>query len=80
MGVALDCGVQSKLLVTDQLEMLELMEHNIRLNDIEDRATALILNWWVDNFSQTLLLLSNLTMSSVGESRYPRLLWNRSPT
>lgn len=45
LGVALECGVQSRLLVTDQQEMLELMQHNIRLNDIEDRAKALILNW-----------------------------------
>ncbi|KAF4124319.1 protein N-lysine methyltransferase METTL21A [Geosmithia morbida] len=46
LGVALECdGMQSRLLLTDQAEMLELMEHNIRLNDVEHRAEALILNW-----------------------------------
>lgn len=47
LGVALACGVQSRLLLTDQNEMLELMELNIKLNEVEDRAKALILNWYV---------------------------------
>jgi tRNA1(Val) A37 N6-methylase TrmN6 len=47
LAVALECGVHSKLLVTDQIEMLELMEHNIQLNHVQDRATAMILNWCV---------------------------------
>ena len=45
--MALECGVQSKLLLTDQQEMLELMQHNIQLNELESRAKALILNWCV---------------------------------
>jgi hypothetical protein len=47
LGVALERGVQSRLLLTDQLEMLDLMKHNIRLNDLEHRAEALVLNWCV---------------------------------
>ncbi|KFA74596.1 hypothetical protein S40288_05803 [Stachybotrys chartarum IBT 40288] len=45
LAVASACGPQGKLLLTDQLEMLELMQHNIVLNNLQDRATALILNW-----------------------------------
>jgi protein N-lysine methyltransferase METTL21A len=45
LAVASACGLQSKLLLTDQLEMLELMQHNIELNNLQDRANALVLNW-----------------------------------
>lgn len=47
LGVALECGVQGRLLVTDRQEMLDLMQHNIRLNDVDGRAKALTLNWCV---------------------------------
>lgn len=48
LGVALECnGVQSRLLLTDQVEMLDLMRHNIELNEVQHRAEALILNWCV---------------------------------
>lgn len=47
LGVALECGVHSRILLTDQLEMLDLMKHNIKLNDVQDRASAMILNWYV---------------------------------
>ncbi|POR34666.1 Uncharacterized protein TPAR_05127 [Tolypocladium paradoxum] len=45
LAVALGCGGGSSLLLTDQDEMLELMKHNIRLNEVESRASALVLNW-----------------------------------
>ncbi|OAQ98935.1 hypothetical protein LLEC1_05377 [Akanthomyces lecanii] len=45
LAVALGCGVESRLMLTDQNEMLELMKHNIDLNQIENKATASILNW-----------------------------------
>ncbi|QUC23209.1 uncharacterized protein UV8b_07450 [Ustilaginoidea virens] len=45
LAVALGCGEECELLVTDQQEMLELMETNIRLNKLEGRAKALVLNW-----------------------------------
>lgn len=33
-------------MLTDQDEMLELMKHNIALNEVDDKATAFILNWY----------------------------------
>ncbi|TWU72415.1 hypothetical protein ED733_002402 [Metarhizium rileyi] len=45
LAVALGCGGQNQLLLTDQEEMLDLMQTNIRLNRVESRATALVLNW-----------------------------------
>lgn len=47
--MALGCSstAESSLLLTDQDEMLELMQHNIRLNGVESRATALVLKWQV---------------------------------
>ncbi|UNI20823.1 Protein-lysine N-methyltransferase efm6 [Purpureocillium takamizusanense] len=48
LAVALACGGRegrSRLLLTDQDEMLELMQHNIRLNEVDARASALVLNW-----------------------------------
>ncbi|KAJ2969145.1 hypothetical protein NQ176_g8826 [Zarea fungicola] len=45
LAVALGCGVESRLMLTDQDEMFELMKHNIGLNNVEDKATASILNW-----------------------------------
>lgn len=45
LAVALSCGVESRLMLTDQDEMLELMQHNIQLNGVEDKATAFVLNW-----------------------------------
>lgn len=47
LAVARGCDVETPMLITDQLEMLALMEHNIRLNEGEDKAKALILNWYV---------------------------------
>ncbi|KAG6041745.1 hypothetical protein E4U41_002172 [Claviceps citrina] len=45
LAVALGCGGNTSLLVTDQQEMFELMDTNIRLNKLEGRAEALVLNW-----------------------------------
>ncbi|KAH7325901.1 putative methyltransferase-domain-containing protein [Stachybotrys elegans] len=45
LAVAQACRLGTKLLLTDQLEMLELMKHNIVLNELQDRVEALILNW-----------------------------------
>ncbi|TLS29680.1 hypothetical protein PpBr36_00859 [Pyricularia pennisetigena] len=47
LAVARGCDIETPMLITDQLEMLALMEHNIRLNEVEDKAKALILNWYV---------------------------------
>lgn len=47
LAVALECKLQNPMLVTDQNEMLELMQHNIKLNGLEPRAQAMVLNWYV---------------------------------
>ncbi|KAF5966034.1 N2 N2-dimethylguanosine tRNA methyltransferase [Fusarium coicis] len=48
LAVALECQLQNQLLVTDQLEMYELMKHNIELNNLQDKAKAMVLNWGED--------------------------------
>ncbi|KAG6015631.1 hypothetical protein E4U54_003216 [Claviceps lovelessii] len=45
LAVALGCGSNTSLVVTDQKEMFDLMDTNIRLNKLEGRAKALVLNW-----------------------------------
>ncbi|KAI1207177.1 putative methyltransferase-domain-containing protein [Annulohypoxylon truncatum] len=46
LAVARGCAVgKHPLLVTDQLEMHSLMEHNIALNNLEGKVQAAILNW-----------------------------------
>lgn len=47
LAVARGCSVETPLYITDQLEMFELMKHNIILNKVQERAKALILNWFV---------------------------------
>lgn len=47
LAVASQCGVHGQLVLTDQQEMLELMRHNIGLNNLEAEATAMVLNWCV---------------------------------
>jgi 16S rRNA G1207 methylase RsmC len=49
LAVALECQLQNQLLVTDQLEMYELMKHNIELNNLQDKAKAMVLNWYVNS-------------------------------
>ncbi len=44
-------------MLTDQNEMLELMKYNIDLNQVENKATASILNWYVFFFFKNLDLL-----------------------
>lgn len=47
LAVAQECPLRNQLLVTDQLEMYELMQHNIKLNNLQDKAKAMVLNWYV---------------------------------
>lgn len=49
LAVAKGCKPQHPLYITDQLEMLELMGHNIVLNEAEGRVNAMILNWFVQH-------------------------------
>ncbi|KAJ4267747.1 Protein-lysine N-methyltransferase efm6 [Fusarium torreyae] len=48
LAVALECTLRNPLLVTDQMEMYELMKHNIELNNLQDKARAMVLNWGED--------------------------------
>ncbi|WXC57704.1 hypothetical protein SNK03_003611 [Fusarium graminearum] len=48
LAIALECSLRNPLLVTDQLEMFELMQHNIELNNLQDKAKAMVLNWGED--------------------------------
>ncbi|KAH7261908.1 putative methyltransferase-domain-containing protein [Fusarium tricinctum] len=48
LAVAQECPLRNQLLVTDQLEMYELMQHNIKLNNLQDKAKAMVLNWGED--------------------------------
>ncbi|SPO06708.1 related to putative N2,N2-dimethylguanosine tRNA methyltransferase [Cephalotrichum gorgonifer] len=45
LAVARGCAIGAPLYITDQLEMFSLMEHNIALNNLEDKVKARILNW-----------------------------------
>lgn len=45
--MAAGCDLQTPLILTDQDVMLELMKHNVQLNELEDKATAMILDWYV---------------------------------
>ena len=45
LAVALGCALTTKLLLTDQLPMLALMEKNIALNQLEDKVTAQVYDW-----------------------------------
>jgi tRNA1(Val) A37 N6-methylase TrmN6 len=45
LAVARGCKVEAPLYITDQLEMEELMQHNIALNGLKDRVKGAILNW-----------------------------------
>jgi tRNA1(Val) A37 N6-methylase TrmN6 len=45
LAVASGCKIEAPLYLTDQAEMESLMQHNIALNGLQDRAKAMILNW-----------------------------------
>lgn len=46
LAVARGCRPDSRLVISDQAEMFSLMEHNIALNGLQDRARAMVLNWY----------------------------------
>ncbi|KAK0614153.1 putative methyltransferase-domain-containing protein [Immersiella caudata] len=45
LTVAKGCILSSPLYLTDQLEMEELMKHNITLNGLDKQVKAMVLNW-----------------------------------
>lgn len=53
--MAAGCDLQAPLILTDQDVMLELMKHNVQLNELEGKATASILDWYVVTCDSPLL-------------------------
>jgi tRNA1(Val) A37 N6-methylase TrmN6 len=49
LAVANGCELELPLVLTDQLEMFLLMKHNIKLNEMQGRVKAAILNWYVSS-------------------------------
>lgn len=49
LAVALGCDISGKLLLTDQENMISLMEQNVKLNNLESRVSPLVLNWHVSH-------------------------------
>lgn len=47
LGVALACSVNTPIYISDQVNMLSLMEQNVKLNGLESRVVPLVLNWLV---------------------------------
>lgn len=45
MAVANGCSLSQPLHITDQLEMLSLMGHNVLLNNAQGRVRPSVLNW-----------------------------------
>lgn len=45
LAVARGCDVKTPLFITDQVEMEELMRHNITLNGLDEQVKARVLNW-----------------------------------
>ncbi|OBT42801.1 hypothetical protein VE00_08152 [Pseudogymnoascus sp. WSF 3629] len=45
LAVALACNITAPIYITDQINMLPLMEQNVKLNNLESRVTPLVLNW-----------------------------------
>lgn len=62
LAVALECDLQNPLLLTDQTEMFELMQHNIKLNGLQSKAKAMVLNWCVFLISHPAPTLLDATM------------------
>lgn len=52
--MAAGCELQAPLILTDQDVMLELMKHNIQLNQLDGKATASILDWYVVTFAHVI--------------------------
>lgn len=47
LAVALGCHVDAPMYITDQEDMLSLMEQNVALNELESRVVPMVLNWLV---------------------------------
>lgn len=45
LAVAVGCDLQHTMYITDQLPMLELLRYNITLNEVDQKAKGIILDW-----------------------------------
>ena len=46
LGIAIGCPVDAPMYITDQENMLSLMERNIALNSLQSNVQPLVLNWY----------------------------------
>ncbi|RCI09279.1 hypothetical protein L249_1491 [Ophiocordyceps polyrhachis-furcata BCC 54312] len=82
LAVALGCmsitaAAKGSILLTDQQEMLGLMQRNMQLNDVGDKATALELNWGQDLPEAVVRQRPNVVLAAdcvYLESAFPLLL------
>jgi tRNA1(Val) A37 N6-methylase TrmN6 len=49
LGVAIGCQIDNPIYITDQENMVELMQKNITLNGLGSRVVPLVLNWFVSS-------------------------------
>jgi tRNA1(Val) A37 N6-methylase TrmN6 len=47
LAVAIGCDIKSKIYISDQENMKDLMAKNIILNDLKSQVEELVLNWYV---------------------------------
>lgn len=71
MAVANGCSLSQPLHITDQLEMLSLMGHNVLLNNAQGRVKPSVLNWCVKTCSR---LLATPFRNIVDPKSYPSFL------
>ena len=45
LAIALGCPIKAPLYITDQVNMLGLMQHNVALNGLDKRVTPIVLDW-----------------------------------
>lgn len=67
LAVANGCSLSQPLHITDQLEMLTLMGHNVLLNNAQGRVKPMVLNWCVQTY-----LVDHHSHPHIVD-RYPRL-------
>lgn len=70
LAVANGCSLSQPLHITDQLEMLSLMGHNVLLNKAQGRVKPMVLNWCVQTSLPTVDYHSLPHIVPV--DRYPR--------
>ncbi len=58
LGVALGCPCDNTIYITDQENMISLMEQNVLLNRLESRVVPLVLNWYVRFLEQGIKTLT----------------------